>query len=195
MAQPRSIPQNDVNDLVRRAAGHHQRGELFEAEALYGQALARAPNNFDALHLYGVLLHQRGKSVEALKLIAKALKANAKAPAAHSNHSIVLAVLERYDEAVAACDRAIALKPDYAEAYNSRGNALARAAALRRSARQLRQGAGAAPGLSGSAQQPRQCIGRARPASTTPSPVMTARWRSPRPMPTPTSIAANVWWR
>jgi tetratricopeptide (TPR) repeat protein len=124
MAQPRSIPQNDVNDLVRRAAGHHQRGELFEAEALYGQALARAPNNFDALHLYGVLLHQRGKSVEALKLIAKALKANAKAPAAHSNHSIVLAVLERYDEAVAACDRAIALKPDYAEAYNSRGNAL-----------------------------------------------------------------------
>lgn len=124
MAEPRALPPIDVNDLVRRAAGLHQRGALADAEALYAEALAHAPQHFDALHLYGVLKHQRGQSVEALQLIAQALKANAGVPAAYSNYSIVLAVLARFDEAVAACDRAIALKPDYAEAYNGRGNAL-----------------------------------------------------------------------
>jgi len=124
MAEPRLLPPTGVNDLVRRATGQHQRGALADAEALYREALARAPNNFDALHLLGVLLHQRGQSVEALKLIAKALKANANVPTAYSNYSIVLCVLERFDEAAAACERAIALKPDYADAYNGRGNAL-----------------------------------------------------------------------
>lgn len=128
MAQPKiptkTAPQPDLTDALRRAAAHHQRGELREAEALYRQVLDRQPGNFDALHLYGVLLHQRGQPAEALDLIAKALAANARAPAAHSNHGIVLAVLERYQEAVGAYERAIALKPDYAEAFNNRGNAL-----------------------------------------------------------------------
>ncbi|HXD44713.1 MAG TPA: tetratricopeptide repeat protein [Pseudolabrys sp.] len=124
MAEPKPLPATDVNDLIRRAAGHHQRGELAAAEALYLEALRHAPENFDALHLYGVLLHQRGRPVEALRSIAKALKANTNVPAAYSNYSIVLSVLARHDEAIAACERAIALKPDYADAHNGRGNAL-----------------------------------------------------------------------
>lgn len=124
MAEPQASPSTDVNELVRRAAGHHQRGDLIAAEALYVEALQRAPNHFDALHLYGVLKHQRGQPAEALRLIAQALKINAKVPAAYSNYSIVLSVLARHDEAIAACERAIALKPDYAEAHNGRGNAL-----------------------------------------------------------------------
>lgn len=124
MAQPQAKAPIDLTDLLRRAAAHHQRGELSEAEALYREVLDRQPKNFDALHLYGVLMHQRGKPVEALGLIGKALKANARAPAAHSNHGIVLAVLNRHAEAVSAYERAIALKPDYPEAHNNRGNAL-----------------------------------------------------------------------
>ncbi|MGN6570501.1 MAG: tetratricopeptide repeat protein [Pseudolabrys sp.] len=124
MAEPQPLPPTDINELVRRAAGHHQRGELAAAEALYAEALRAAPNHFDALHLYGVLKHQQGQPAEALKLIAAALRANANVPAAYSNYSIVLSVLARHDEAMEACDRAIALKPDYAEAYNGRGNAL-----------------------------------------------------------------------
>lgn len=124
MAQPQANAPADLTDLLRRAAAHHQRGELPQAEALYQQVLDRQPRNFDALHLYGVLMHQRGKPVEALSLIGKALAANAKTPAAHSNHGIVLAVLNRHAEAVSAYERAIALKPDYAEAHNNRGNAL-----------------------------------------------------------------------
>lgn len=126
MAQPQTqpTPQPAHLDLLRRAAAHHQRGEMGEAESLYRQVLAAQPDNFDALHLYGVLMHQRGRSAEALKLIAQALKANARVPAAYSNHGIVLAVLERHEESLESYDRAIALKPDYADAYNGRGNAL-----------------------------------------------------------------------
>ena len=124
MAHPQAKPKVDLTDMLRRATAHHQRGQLDEAETLYRQVLAVQPNNFDALHLCGVLTHQRGKSAEALKLIANALKTNARSAAAHSNHGIVLAALNQHEDALKSYDRAIALKRDYAEALNNRGNAL-----------------------------------------------------------------------
>ncbi len=69
-------------------------------------------------------MQQRGRPIEALKLIGQALAVNARVPAAYANFGLVLAVLERHEEAVAAYERAIALKPDYAESFNGRGNAL-----------------------------------------------------------------------
>jgi tetratricopeptide (TPR) repeat protein len=131
MAKPQPIDQPhpmqaDPTDRLRRAAAFHRRGALKEAEALYRQVLDVQPGNFDALHLCGVLMQQRGRSEEALALIGAALAANAQAAPAHSNHGLVLAALGRHEEALAAYDRAVALKPDYAEAYNNRGNALRR---------------------------------------------------------------------
>ena len=121
--QPR--PKPDLAALVRRAAAHQQRGELDAAEALYRQALALRPDHFDALHLCGVLMHQRGRSAEALDLIAAALVENVRVAAAHCNHGLVLAALGRLDEALQSYTRALALKPDYAEAHFNKGNALA----------------------------------------------------------------------
>jgi tetratricopeptide (TPR) repeat protein len=86
--------------------------------------LAIQAGNFDALHLCGVLMHQRGHPAEALKLIARALKTNARSAPAHSNHGIVLAVLDRHEDALKSYERAVALKPDYAEALNNLGNTL-----------------------------------------------------------------------
>jgi tetratricopeptide (TPR) repeat protein len=127
MAQAQAKPTSaafDLTGLLRRAADHHRRGELSEAEALYRQVLAHRPDDFNALHLTGVLMQQRGRSSEALALIGAALAANADAAPAHCNYGLVLAALGRHDEALAAYDRALALKTDYAEAHNNRGNAL-----------------------------------------------------------------------
>jgi tetratricopeptide (TPR) repeat protein len=124
MANLQSKPKLDITDLLRRAVAHHQHRQLNEAEALYRQVLAVQPGNFDALHLCGVLLHQRGQAAEALKFIARALKTNSRSAAAHSNYGIVLAVLDRHEEALRSYERAVALKPDYAEALNNRGNTL-----------------------------------------------------------------------
>jgi len=127
MAAPKhtSQPQPDVAALIKRAGAHHGRGELDTAEALYRQILGINPGHFDALHLCGVLMQQRGRSREALELIGKALAANERGAAAHSNYGLVLAALGRNEEALASYDRALALKPDYAEALHNRGNALA----------------------------------------------------------------------
>jgi tetratricopeptide (TPR) repeat protein len=124
MAQSQAKKKLDVADFLRRAVAHHQHSQLNEAEALYRQVLVVQPGNFDALHLCGVLMHQRGQPAEALKLIARALKTNARSAAAHSNHGIVLAALQQHDEALKSYMRAVALKPDYSEALNNLGNTL-----------------------------------------------------------------------
>ncbi|HTM74485.1 MAG TPA: tetratricopeptide repeat protein [Pseudolabrys sp.] len=95
-----------------------------EAETLYRCTLDSDPENFDALHLYGVLKHQCGKHADALTFIARALKTNARSAAAHSHYGAVLAMLGRTEDALKSYDRAVALKPDFAEALNNRGNAL-----------------------------------------------------------------------
>jgi tetratricopeptide (TPR) repeat protein len=125
MATPNKKLQPDVAALLARAAACHRRGELDAAEALYREVLAAAPAHFDALHLCGVLMQQRGRSAEALRLIGEALSANAEVAPAHANYGLVLAALGRPDEALANYDRALALKPDYAEAHYNRANALA----------------------------------------------------------------------
>jgi tetratricopeptide (TPR) repeat protein len=129
MAAPKQIPQHsdlaDLASLVARAGAHHGRGELGTAEDLYRQVLGAQPSHFDALHLCGVLMQQRGRSAEALELIGAALAANARVAAAQANYGLVLAALGRNEEALASYDRALALKPDYTEALYNRGNALA----------------------------------------------------------------------
>jgi tetratricopeptide (TPR) repeat protein len=124
MAQSQTKPQQDLADMLRRALALHQRGQLPEAEALYGAVLGVQPDNFDALHLYGVLQHQRGQHTQALTLIAKALRTNARSAAAHSNYASVLAALYRAEEAIASYAKAIALQPDFINAIVAQGNTL-----------------------------------------------------------------------
>jgi tetratricopeptide (TPR) repeat protein len=99
MAAPKQIPQHsdlaDLASLVARAGAHHGRGELDTAEDLYRQVLGAQPTHFDALHLCGVLMQQRGRSAEALELIGAALAANARVAAAQANYGLVLAAVGR----------------------------------------------------------------------------------------------------
>ena len=88
MAHPQSKPQTappDLTGMLRRAAALHQSGQLREAETLYRGVLAVRPDQFDALHLLGVLKQQTGEPAEALKLIGKALASNDRSAVAHSN--------------------------------------------------------------------------------------------------------------
>jgi tetratricopeptide (TPR) repeat protein len=127
MVNPTATPQcppADFAEILRRALSLHQSGQLAEAERLYAAVLAAEPDNFDALHLCGVLKHQRGEHAQALGLIAQALKSNARSAPAHSNYGNVLAILDRHEDAVASFDKALALAPDYAEALFNRGNTL-----------------------------------------------------------------------
>ena len=123
MALPGQPPAH-LMQTIGQAVALHQQGRLDEAEKLYARALKLQRDNFDALHLLGVLNHQRGKPAEAHRLIAAALKVNPNSPDALSNLGIVLNTLKRGPEALAAVDRALALAPAHLDALNNRGNVL-----------------------------------------------------------------------
>ncbi len=123
MALPGQPPAH-LMQTIGQAVALHQQGRLDEAEKLYARALKLQRDNFDALHLLGVLNHQRGKANEAHRLIAAALKVDPGSPDALSNLGMVLNTLKRGPEALAALDKALAIAPDHADALNNRGNVL-----------------------------------------------------------------------
>ena len=55
------------------AVQHHTAGEFTQAESIYRQILEAHPDQPQALHLLGVIAHQRGENEQAVTLIEKAL--------------------------------------------------------------------------------------------------------------------------
>jgi tetratricopeptide (TPR) repeat protein len=97
---------------------HHKAARRDLAEAHYRRILARAPGNAEALHVLGVIAHERGQNEEAARLIASALS---QAPnfAMHQNLGNAVAALGHIDEAAASYRAAIALNPDFAAAHSN----------------------------------------------------------------------------
>jgi predicted O-linked N-acetylglucosamine transferase (SPINDLY family) len=77
--------QAAIASAISCALVHHQAGRLPQAAAIYHEVLATDPNQFDALHLLGVIALQEGRSLEAIDLIRSALSQNPRAHTAHSN--------------------------------------------------------------------------------------------------------------
>jgi len=110
--------------LMADALRLHQAGRLAEAEKVYQQVLDIQSDQFDSLHLLGVILFQRGNPSAAVEQIDRALKRNPKDVAALNNRGNALLALRRFDEALVSYDRALALRPAYADALCNRGAAL-----------------------------------------------------------------------
>jgi tetratricopeptide (TPR) repeat protein len=122
-AAVQSRPLN-IAQTLQDAVTLHRQGRLREAEKLYARALKAAPDNFDALHLLGLVKAQSGQTGEAYRLMSAALKINPNVPDVLVNFANVLHGLNRDDEALACLDKALALRPDDPDALLYRGNAL-----------------------------------------------------------------------
>jgi tetratricopeptide (TPR) repeat protein len=112
---------HDVTVLMARAVVAHQRGDLDPAERDYRHVLAAAPAHPDATHFLGLLLHQRGRSAEALPLLDRSLLLAPTNPQYRSNFAGVLNRLGRGAEAVRFYREALELKPDYLDALINLG--------------------------------------------------------------------------
>jgi len=110
--------------IFQNALAMHQSGQLAEAERLYREILKLDADDFDAIHLLGVIFLQRGQFAEGERLIGRALEIDPNEPNALNNRAIALGELKRFDEALVTYNTAVAHKPDYAEAFGGRGNAL-----------------------------------------------------------------------
>lgn len=92
--------------VLEKAFRLHGEGRLDEAEALYRQALALSPRDFNALHLLGVLARARGTLAEARTLIGKAVAIKPDFAPAWINLGNVLMAMRDAPAALAAYEKA-----------------------------------------------------------------------------------------
>lgn len=102
----------------------YRRYDWDEAERLCRAALDVSADDFDALHLYGIIAAQRRRLPEAVELLTRAVSANPASADARNNLGNVLRDLDLDAEALEQYDQALALNPDYAAACNNRGTVL-----------------------------------------------------------------------
>ncbi|MEA2823677.1 MAG: hypothetical protein QOF03_159 [Alphaproteobacteria bacterium] len=117
-------PGSDLMTKLRQASGLHQQGRLGDAEQLYREVLAKAPDHPDALHFLGVLEVQRGRHEAGVVLMERAIAINPRNAAAQYNRANALHDMGRSAEAIAAYDAALSINPDNIRAWNNRGVAL-----------------------------------------------------------------------
>ncbi|WP_213770174.1 tetratricopeptide repeat-containing glycosyltransferase family protein [Bradyrhizobium sp. dw_78] len=108
--------------MQRQAYGSFHDGDLDKAERLCSGILQHRPDDFDALHLLGMLHFQRRRMVEALRFLAAALKANPDSSDTMSNLGLALHTVGRYEEAVLWYRHALQLAPDHPEILYNLGN-------------------------------------------------------------------------
>ena len=70
-----------LDELFAHALARHRAGDSAAARRAYADVLARQPDHADALHMAGLLHHQSGEHLEALRLLDAAC-ANAPSNAA-----------------------------------------------------------------------------------------------------------------
>jgi tetratricopeptide (TPR) repeat protein len=78
-ASPNWTPAQLQPDLARKlseARAAHQAGNIDTAGRLYSEILQHRPDEFDALHMLGILEYQLGNFPKALRLMAAALRTN-----------------------------------------------------------------------------------------------------------------------
>jgi predicted O-linked N-acetylglucosamine transferase (SPINDLY family) len=99
-------------------------GQLDEAVAHYDQAIALAPDFFEAFNNRGNALAGLKRLDQALASFDAAIHLKADYAEAHVNRAVTLVKLHRPEQALAAFGDAIRFNPGLAAAYNNRGNLL-----------------------------------------------------------------------
>ncbi len=103
------------------AIATHRAGRLNEAALLYERVLAQDETNAPALHLMGVLHHQRGDDIHAVKLITLALALRPNLAVVHADLAEAYRGLGQLERAMGSCRLALKLWPDCTEALCNLG--------------------------------------------------------------------------
>jgi len=109
--------QENNEQKLERAIRLQNEGRLDEAEALYREVLDEVPGNAAALHLSGLIAHQRGRHREAVTLIEMALAGGATTATIHSNCGVAYRALGDFRKAAQHLARAIELDVGFVEAH------------------------------------------------------------------------------
>lgn len=113
-----------VQDSIDISVQYLSAGDLPKAEEYCRQALQTDPDQPIALHLLGVIAHQRGNYLQAVEHLTRSISINADDAEAHFNLGNTLLVSGHHAKAAESFKKAIVLKSDFAQAHSSLGNAL-----------------------------------------------------------------------
>jgi len=104
---------------LKAAIALHQEGRHDAAEAAYINILERAPSQPDALNLLGVLHSEKNRNDAAVELISRAARIRPKDGAIQNNLGRACLRVRRFEQAIEALERAIALAPEVVESYGN----------------------------------------------------------------------------
>ncbi len=114
-------PFGPVADILTAAMEKHRSGALDEAATLFGKVLELEPSHPVALHLLGMVFHQRGDHRRALELIGQAVVLRPNAAMMHAHMGDAYRQLGELKRAAGCCRTALRLRPDFPEALNTLG--------------------------------------------------------------------------
>lgn len=92
-----------------------------DAVRVFGEILAKEPQDFNALHLSGLAEARRGNNEIAADLMARAIEVVPSHASTYSNLAIVLLRLGRLQDALLRSEQGLRLNPDNAGAHNNHG--------------------------------------------------------------------------
>lgn len=115
---------DQARTLFESALDSQQRGDLREAEILYREALELAPDRPSVLNNLVIVYLELNKYTEAKACCERLVELDPGDASAHLSLGNCQMLLHSPAAAVINCDRALAIKPDFAKALYCRGSAL-----------------------------------------------------------------------
>jgi tetratricopeptide (TPR) repeat protein len=113
-----------IDEALSYGWQRHQAHEFAQAEQIYRQVIAAAPQAAAAWCYLGMALHDQERHAEAIEAFQRTVALDPAMAVAWQNFGKTLGRLRRFDEAIACFDRAIALSPGYLNAYKNKARAV-----------------------------------------------------------------------
>ena len=135
-----------LQQIFNQARAQQRQGKLAEAEALYRQALAQAPDTVDAWIDHGVTLQGLGRLREALASYDQAVTRMPGHAAGWYNRALVLLALSQPAQALESFDKVLMHEPRHANAWRARARAFFALGRSREALESLDQALDIAPG-------------------------------------------------
>jgi protein O-GlcNAc transferase len=114
----------NINNVMRSAIYHYNKGGLEQAEALCRKILTKKPKHADAFNLLGLISYERRNFDAAIVHIKRALQYDPVNSHFYNNLGTAYKAKKELDEALICYRKAVQLNPAFAEAYNNLGSAL-----------------------------------------------------------------------
>ena len=112
----------NINNLLEQGIFLHKKNFLDEAKKIYKEIIEIEKENFQAMHLLGVIFFQQKDYDQGIQFIEKSLEINNKNYSALNNLGNIFLELKKYPEAIEKYKKALNLNKNYTAAIYNLGN-------------------------------------------------------------------------